>query len=35
MCSDDGTSNVLLAKELNITPIGTMAHEFLRGFSSA
>ncbi|AQZ83537.1 nicotinate phosphoribosyltransferase [Acinetobacter calcoaceticus] len=29
-----GTSNVLLAKELNITPIGTMAHEFLQSFQA-
>lgn len=29
-----GTSNVLLAKELNITPIGTMAHEFLQTFQA-
>jgi len=29
-----GTSNVLLAKELNITPIGTMAHEFLQAFQA-
>lgn len=29
-----GTSNVLLAKELNLTPIGTMAHEFLQAFQA-
>ncbi|WP_238826320.1 nicotinate phosphoribosyltransferase [Acinetobacter baumannii] len=29
-----GTSNVLLAKELSITPIGTMAHEFLQAFQA-
>ncbi|WOE30930.1 MULTISPECIES: nicotinate phosphoribosyltransferase [unclassified Acinetobacter] len=29
-----GTSNVLLAKDLNITPIGTMAHEFLQAFQA-
>ncbi len=29
-----GTSNVLLAKELNITPIGTIAHEFLQAFQA-
>ena len=29
-----GTSKVLLAKELNITPIGTMAHEFLQAFQA-
>ena len=29
-----GTSNVLLAKELNIIPIGTMAHEFLQAFQA-
>ena len=29
-----GTSNVLLAKELDITPIGTMAHEFLQAFQA-
>jgi nicotinate phosphoribosyltransferase len=29
-----GTSNVLLAKELGIIPIGTMAHEFLQAFQA-
>lgn len=29
-----GTSNVLLAKQLGITPIGTMAHEFLQAFQA-
>ncbi|KAB0628481.1 nicotinate phosphoribosyltransferase [Acinetobacter gandensis] len=29
-----GTSNVLIAKDLNITPIGTMAHEFLQAFQA-
>lgn len=29
-----GTSNVLLAKELGITPIGTMAHEFMQAFQA-
>ena len=29
-----GPSNVLLAKELGITPIGTMAHEFLQAFQA-
>ena len=29
-----GTSNVYLAKTLNITPIGTMAHEFLQAFQA-
>lgn len=29
-----GTSNVLLAKELGLTPIGTMAHEYLQAFQA-
>ena len=29
-----GTSNVLIAKELGLTPIGTMAHEFLQAFQA-
>lgn len=29
-----GTSNVLLAKQLGMTPIGTMAHEFLQTFQA-
>ena len=29
-----GTSNVYLAKQLGITPIGTMAHEFLQAFQA-
>ncbi|RKG30107.1 nicotinate phosphoribosyltransferase [Acinetobacter tianfuensis] len=29
-----GTSNVFIAKELGITPIGTMAHEFLQAFQA-
>lgn len=29
-----GTSNVLIAMQLNITPIGTMAHEFLQAFQA-
>jgi nicotinate phosphoribosyltransferase len=29
-----GTSNVFLAKELGISPIGTMAHEFLQAFQA-
>ena len=29
-----GTSSVLLAKELNIVPIGTMAHEYLQSYQA-
>ncbi|OTG69536.1 nicotinate phosphoribosyltransferase [Acinetobacter sp. ANC 4470] len=29
-----GTSNVMIAKELGLTPIGTMAHEFLQAFQA-
>jgi nicotinate phosphoribosyltransferase len=29
-----GTSNVLLAKELGLVPIGTMAHEYLQAFQA-
>jgi nicotinate phosphoribosyltransferase len=29
-----GTSNVLLAKEFNLVPIGTMAHEYLQTFQA-
>ena len=29
-----GTSNVLIAKELGLPPIGTMAHEFLQAFQA-
>jgi nicotinate phosphoribosyltransferase len=29
-----GTSNVLLAKDLGITPVGTMAHEYMQAFQA-
>ncbi|MBL8484269.1 MAG: nicotinate phosphoribosyltransferase [Rhodocyclaceae bacterium] len=29
-----GTSNVLLARELDLTPIGTMAHEYLQSYQA-
>ncbi len=29
-----GTSNVYIAKQMNITPIGTMAHEFMQAFQA-
>lgn len=29
-----GTSNVLLAKEFGITPVGTMAHEYMQAFQA-
>lgn len=29
-----GTSNVLLAKEFNVTPVGTMAHEYMQAFQA-
>lgn len=29
-----GTSNVLLAKEIGITPVGTMAHEYMQAFQA-
>ncbi|MDL2263797.1 nicotinate phosphoribosyltransferase [Synergistaceae bacterium OttesenSCG-928-I11] len=29
-----GTSNVLLAKELAVTPVGTMAHEYMQAFQA-
>lgn len=29
-----GTSNVLLAKELDVTPVGTMAHEYMQAFQA-
>lgn len=29
-----GTSNVALAKQLNITPVGTMAHEYLQSYQA-
>jgi nicotinate phosphoribosyltransferase len=29
-----GTSNVMLARELDLTPIGTMAHEYLQAFQA-
>lgn len=29
-----GTSNVLLAKDISITPVGTMAHEYMQAFQA-
>ncbi|MBO1925731.1 hypothetical protein J4711_13670 [Staphylococcus epidermidis] len=29
-----GTSNVLLARDLNLVPIGTMAHEYLQSYQA-
>lgn len=29
-----GTSNVLLAKDFNVTPVGTMAHEYMQAFQA-
>lgn len=30
----NGTSNILLAKKYNITPVGTMAHEYIQAFQA-